>query len=168
MDLYTLRLLEEAILDFKGCALIVSHDRYFLDRLATTIMAFEPEHTVPGHVTIIEGDYTTYKRIRLEELKRAKRSAPSPAKKERAPKQRKKGLSYNEQREFDALEPAIEALEQSIGELEATLALPETWSTDSTGAIAVQAKLEGAQHELLQKMNRWEELMLKLEGLSES
>ncbi|MEE9394824.1 MAG: energy-dependent translational throttle protein EttA [Planctomycetota bacterium] len=67
LDLQTLRVLEEAIGNFPGCAVVVSHDRYFLNRVATHILAFEGE----GHVHFFEGDYDTYhdwKRARREEL----------------------------------------------------------------------------------------------------
>ena len=163
LDLPTIHILEQALLTYPGCIITVSHDRYFLDRLATTIMAFEPDVAEPGQVTIIEGDYTTYKRIRLEELKRAKREASPPPKKQKPVKAKKKGLSYNEQREFDGIEPAIEALEETIATLETTLAQPDTWSSNTDEALALQGQLEQAQEELTKKMTRWEELMLKLE-----
>ena len=96
-------------------------------------------------MTIIEGDYTTYKRIRLEELKQAKRTAAPPPKKHKPIKAKKKGLSYNEQREFEGIEPAIEELENTIATLEEKLALPETWSSGTEDALKLQAALEEAQ-----------------------
>jgi ATPase subunit of ABC transporter with duplicated ATPase domains len=56
LDLETLRVLEEALQDFPGCAVVVSHDRWFLDRLATHILSFEET----GRVRFFEGDYTSY------------------------------------------------------------------------------------------------------------
>ena len=67
LDLQTLRVLEEALQSFPGCAIVVSHDRYFLNRTATHIMAFEGD----GHVHFFEGDYDTYhewKKMRREEM----------------------------------------------------------------------------------------------------
>jgi len=62
LDVETLRALEEALLEFPGCAVIISHDRYFLDRLATHILAFEGD----SHVEWFEGNFESY----LEDKKR--------------------------------------------------------------------------------------------------
>jgi ATP-binding cassette subfamily F protein uup len=126
-------------------------------------MAFEPKTGTAGEITVIEGDYTTYKRIRLEEIKRAKREAAPPVKKAKPTKTKKKGLSYNEQREFEGIEPIIESLEKKIAELEATLAQPETWSSKTEDALTLQTLLEKTQAELAQKMGRWEDLMVRFE-----
>jgi ATP-binding cassette subfamily F protein uup len=163
LDLPTIHILEQALLTYPGCIITVSHDRYFLDRLATTIIAFEPDTGKAGDITVIEGDYTTYKRIRLEEIKRAKREAVPLPKKEKPTKAKTKGLSYNEQREFEGLEPAIEALEASVSELEEQLAAPDLWASDTDAALALQNTLEATQSELSTKMRRWEELMLRVE-----
>lgn len=64
LDVETLRALEEALLEFAGCAMVISHDRWFLDRIATHIMAFEGE----SHVEWFEGNYTEYEQKRKEEL----------------------------------------------------------------------------------------------------
>ncbi len=67
LDLQTLRVLEEALQSFPGCAIVVSHDRYFLNRVATHVLAFEGD----GHVHFFEGDYDTYvdwKKARREEM----------------------------------------------------------------------------------------------------
>ncbi len=64
LDVDTLRALEEALLDFAGCAVVISHDRWFLDRIATHILAFEGNSEVVWH----EGNYQSYK----EDLKRRK------------------------------------------------------------------------------------------------
>jgi len=64
LDVETLRALEEALLDFPGCAVVISHDRWFLDRIATHILAFEDD----GNVTWFEGNYTDYEDDRRERL----------------------------------------------------------------------------------------------------
>ncbi|MBP9721988.1 MAG: energy-dependent translational throttle protein EttA [Gammaproteobacteria bacterium] len=64
LDVETLRALEEALLEFAGCALVISHDRWFLDRIATHIMAFEGD----SHVEWFEGSYTEYEEKRKQEL----------------------------------------------------------------------------------------------------
>jgi ATP-binding cassette ChvD family protein len=64
LDVETLRALEEAILDFPGCAVVISHDRWFLDRIATHILAFEED----GNLTWFEGNYTDYEADRIKRL----------------------------------------------------------------------------------------------------
>ncbi len=67
LDLMTLRVLEEALEDYRGCALIVTHDRYFLDRIATGILAYEGD----GHVFYYEGSYELYRENRLQRIQEA-------------------------------------------------------------------------------------------------
>ncbi|MEJ2676134.1 MAG: energy-dependent translational throttle protein EttA, partial [Acidihalobacter sp.] len=64
LDVETLRALEEALLDFPGCAVVISHDRWFLDRIATHILAFEDD----GNVSWFEGNYTDYEEDRHARL----------------------------------------------------------------------------------------------------
>ena len=75
LDVDTLRSLEEALLDFAGCVICVSHDRYFLDRIATHIMAFEGD----SKVVFFEGNYQEYAKNRAERLGIAE-NAPKPLK----------------------------------------------------------------------------------------
>ena len=64
LDVETLRALEEALLAFPGCAMVISHDRWFLDRVATHILAYEGD----SKVTFFEGNYTEYEADRLDRL----------------------------------------------------------------------------------------------------
>ena len=64
LDVSTVRALEEALEDFPGCAVVISHDRYFLDRMATHILAFEDD----GNVRFFQGNYQAYAAKRREEL----------------------------------------------------------------------------------------------------
>jgi ATPase subunit of ABC transporter with duplicated ATPase domains len=64
LDVETLRALEEALLDFAGCAVVISHDRWFLDRIATHILAFEGE----GHVEWFEGNFAEYEEDKKKRL----------------------------------------------------------------------------------------------------
>ncbi|KAJ1630064.1 P-loop containing nucleoside triphosphate hydrolase protein, partial [Pavlovales sp. CCMP2436] len=75
LDVDTIRSLEEALLDFAGCALVVSHDRYFLDRVATHILAFEGE----SQVTFFEGNYYEYEAAYKERVG-SEAAQPKPAK----------------------------------------------------------------------------------------
>ena len=64
LDVDTLRALEEALIDFGGCAVVISHDRWFLDRIATHILAFEGD----SRVRWFEGNYADYEELRHKEL----------------------------------------------------------------------------------------------------
>ncbi len=117
LDLQTLRTLEEFLSEFAGCLLIVSHDRYFMDRLVDHLFAFEGD----GDVKDFPGNYSQYrewKEFRTEEK-------PEEKKKEivELPKPDKKGkrLSYNEKREFEMLEKMLPKLEKEKKELEKKL-----------------------------------------------
>ncbi|MEC8025395.1 MAG: ABC-F family ATP-binding cassette domain-containing protein, partial [Myxococcota bacterium] len=123
LDIMTMNLLEAALVEFQGCVLVVSHDRYFLDKVSTGIIAFEPDPTgeTTGRVTTVQGDWTHYQRIRLKELEAEKQRAKDAREAERkaraaAPKPTpvKRGLSYREKQEFDGIEAAIEAAEAQV------------------------------------------------------
>src|SRR5262249_11394360 len=123
LDLLTLGVLEEALEHFPGCVLCVSHDRWFLDRVATAILAFEgpPDRQ---QVTFHEGNYSDYLARRAAEVGAAKRAAPSPDA-ARAPKRPAvRRLTLPEQRELGQIESTIEAAEATVGRLEAELLDP--------------------------------------------
>ncbi|HEY1021174.1 MAG TPA: ABC transporter ATP-binding protein, partial [Flavisolibacter sp.] len=109
LDLPTLSVLENFLLEFGGCLLIVSHDRYFMDRLVDHLLVFEGE----GVVTDYPGNYSQYREAQKEkETFAAPKPAPAPQKEkeaEAAPVKRKP--SYKEQREFDLLEKEIADLD---------------------------------------------------------
>ena len=123
LDVQTLAVLEEYLEDFNGCVIVVSHDRYFLDRTVETIFAFEGD----GQIRQYPGNYSVYlefqsdeKEAKTEEKKSAVEkpavaAAPQPA----ATKPRK--LSFKEKREFEQLEIQIPAMETEKEEIEKTL-----------------------------------------------
>ncbi len=164
LDLPTLRVLEEALVTFPGCVLVVSHDRYFLNRVCTDIVAFEGE----GRVVTSTGNYDYY----LEKKKRmaaeaaawvtAAAAAARPGAKTAAPaaasaaKGRK--LSYKEQRELDGMEAAILAAEGKVAEMESKLADPEFHRTIGSRASQFMAELELARAGVAKMYARWEEL----------
>lgn len=126
LDLQTLRTLEEFLLDFPGCILIVSHDRYFMDRLVDHLFAFEGE----GMIRDFPGNYTQYR----EQLKNNTLTGSfieSKEKEEALPKQSKpqqtsgssnQKLSFKEKFEFDSLEKELPALQKEKEETEAKMA----------------------------------------------
>ena len=165
LDLPTLRVLEEALIAFPGVVCVVSHDRYFLNRVCTDILAFEGDGKIHHSV----GDYDYY----LEKMPRrmeapARWTAESPTKKPAltssreagaAPKPAKPGkLSFKEARELEGMEKHIFAAEQEIARIEGLFASPEFHRTHATKTNELLAELAGAREKLAQLYARWEEL----------
>ena len=151
LDLPTLGALEEGLIDFPGCALIVSHDRWFLDRVATAILAFEGD----GKVTLYEGSYSFYAERRPQVVV-AKREKSVTREKTERPKK----LSFNEARELSGMEDAIASAEARIGELEAMVVDPKVF-TDWAKIQEVNAELETKRTEVETLYVRWGELEAK-------
>ena len=166
LDTATLGALESMLVDFGVTALVVTHDRWFLDRVATSVLAFEEG----GHATRYPGNYETYRRLKAQRESAPKPSSPPPAPTAAAaaaarterPKQ-KKGLSTVEQRELKGLPDAIEKAEQHASELSATLANPSTYAGGRKEIAKVTAELELAKAEVERLTKRWEEPELKQE-----
>jgi ABC transport system ATP-binding/permease protein len=151
LDLPTLGALEDGLLHFAGCALIVSHDRWFLDRVATGILAFDGA----GDVTLYEGSYTFY-----AERRPKKAAADGRADKRdtrvKAPAPRK--LTFKEARELDGIEDAIAAAEARVRELEATLSDPAVFKDRGAEVQQLVASLDAARAEVERLFARWQEL----------
>jgi ATP-binding cassette subfamily F protein uup len=108
LDLPTLSVLENFLLDFPGCLLIVSHDRYFMDRLVDHLFVFEGE----GEVRDFPGNYSQYREWQKEkEIAALEEKKPEPSKQAHASNTQKKKLSYKDQREFEMLEKELANLE---------------------------------------------------------
>jgi ATP-binding cassette subfamily F protein uup len=155
LDLVTLNILEGLLLQFKGCVLLVTHDRYFLDKVATRILAFEGD----GRVVDYPGNYEMYRTLR-EKAEPAPTATPAvKAATAPAPEaSRKKGkLSYKDQRELDGMEAAIEAAEAKKAELEAALQDPASFS-DAAKMKSVSEQLEAKTAEVDRLYARWQEL----------
>lgn len=156
LDLVTLGALEQALLSFPGCAFIVSHDRWFLDRVATGILAFEGD----GQVTFYEGSYTFYQERRDErERQRAAPKAKAAPARERTPAPaRPKKLSFNERRELSTIEATIAAAEAAVSELERKVSDPEGFRRPAEELRAEVAALEAGRVEVERLFARWQEL----------
>ena len=157
LDLPTLRLLEEALLAFSGCVLVVSHDRYFLNRVCTGIIAFEGE----GQVFYNEGDYEYY-RQKLSERKTIsiaqKTSAKPQSEKNKTKSTKPNKLTWKEKKELEGIEEAILEAEKEILEIEAIFADPEFHSKHGNKTNEFNKKLETAKQRSLTLYGRWEEL----------
>ncbi len=115
LDILTLNKLEDFLTGFKGCLILVSHDRYFLDRLTDHLFVFKGE----GKIKDFYGDYTAYKQVKEQEAKQQKSLGKKPQATKEKPKRQK--LSFNEKREYEALEKEIEKLETEKAALETAM-----------------------------------------------
>lgn len=159
LDVATLGALEEMLLGFGGAALVVTHDRWFLDRVATSLLVFEGD----GRVVRYPGNYETYRR-----LKAAAQSAPPPAEPEKKaaarPSQRPgkpKGLTYAERLELEKLPERIETADALVRTLEERIADPAFFRSEPAEVKRTLAELEAAKAEASALMARWEELETK-------
>jgi ATP-binding cassette subfamily F protein uup len=160
LDLPTLRVLEEALVAFPGVVLVVSHDRYFLNRVCTDILAFEGD----GRIAHSVGDYDYYleKKKRLARKAESWESAAKNAAKQSAPpaarpaKSRK--LSFKETRELEGMEAQIQAAEAGIARIEGLFASPEFHRTHAKETNQLNAQLAQAKENLTKLFARWEEL----------
>lgn len=154
-DIATLTALEEYLEYFKGVLLIVSHDRSFLDRTVETIYAFEQDK-----VKEYPGNYSAY----LEKVEQQSKPAPILVSEPKTPQikhssSKKKGLSFNEKREYEALEKTIQEQESALHDLEATM--QKIPPHDFKQFEELSKKQAGIQQQLDDSMQRWLELSEK-------
>jgi ATP-binding cassette subfamily F protein uup len=153
LDLATLRLLEEALIAFGGVVLVVSHDRYFLNRICTGMIAFEGD----GQVRQTVGNYEYYMekraigivedRAKDEPFKPAPRQEPRPRK-----------LSYKESRELETIETDILEAETEVSGFEEIFAAPDFYQKHGDQWEQLDASLKAARHKVAVLYARWEEL----------
>ena len=157
LDIETMTILEDYLDDFDGIVITVSHDRYFLDRIATRIFAFEEN----GVIRQYEGGYTDYVKKRPASTENSfdgKTKSHTGNKEARmAYKNREKKLkfSYQEQREYETIEEDISALETTIETLDKEMAEN---GTDYVKLRELSEKKDEAEEQLMEKMERWEYL----------
>ncbi|MBU1979842.1 MAG: ATP-binding cassette domain-containing protein, partial [Gammaproteobacteria bacterium] len=155
LDIETLELLEELLLEYSGTLFLVSHDRTFLDNVVTSTIAFEGD----GHLAEYAGGYEDWLRYRprpeTEAEKKAAAAKPKPAQGKPAAKAK---LSFKELRELEALPGQIEALEQEQSMLGAKLADGELYRANPEEVKRLQARNAEIEEALLSVMARWEEL----------
>lgn len=161
LDIVTLQVLEDFLLDFGGCVLIVSHDRYFIDKLVDHVFVFEGDGVIkdyPGNYT----EYREWKQLQKSEENQSKSNLvapiPEPVKTEKPKEEPGKRLSYKEQRELELLEKEIAELEKRKADLE--LQLSGTTEYDKLQEISKQLSDTGETLEL--KTLRWLEIQEKI------
>jgi ATP-binding cassette subfamily F protein uup len=163
LDLETLDLLQEMIGDYPGTVLLVSHDRDFLDRVATSVLLAEGD----GRFTEYPGGYSDMLRLRGGAGIRgtatpAAANAPAPR---RGAKPRKAKLSFKDRHALNTLPAAIADLEKRTVSLQTELGTPELYKKEPARFAALVAQLEAAQRELALSEQRWLELELEREAL---
>jgi ATP-binding cassette subfamily F protein uup len=159
LDLGTLRLLEEALVAFKGCVVVVSHDRYFLNRVCTSILAFEGDSKVRYNA----GDYDYYLEKRAERMAtttNSPKAGSSAAGSERplSSSRKPRKLKWSERQELTTIESRILAAEEEVALTESQLADPEFYSKYGQNTQTLQAQLRTVRENVSQLYSRWEEL----------
>lgn len=154
LDLNTLRLLEEALVGFKGCVIAVSHDRYFLNRVCTDILAFEGDGVIDYQV----GNYDYYleKKTRREAAAKAKPQAAATAKPKR--KERARKLKWAEERELETMEKTILVAEEKVTQLKEAFEAPDFYEKHADNWKELEAELKEAKEAVPLIYSRWEEL----------
>jgi ABC transport system ATP-binding/permease protein len=156
LDVETLDLLEELLIDYQGTLLIVSHDRTFLNNVVTSTVVFEGGAEVREYV----GGYDDWLRQRASATQRPQ---PQPPKAEvpskpTAPQSSKRKLGYKEQRELEALPQKIEQLEGELEDLHQLLSDDKLYRQGTDAVTAAQASLSAAEKALEEAYARWEAL----------
>ncbi|MFA6467430.1 MAG: ATP-binding cassette domain-containing protein [Bacteroidota bacterium] len=153
LDLPTLRVLEEALVDFEGCVIAVSHDRYFLNRVCNGILAFEGD----GHVHFSEGNYDYYieKRnarlsVEAEMEKQMKLDTPS--------KSEPKKLKWKEAKELESIEQDILKAEEEVHRIESLFAADDFYQKHGDKVDHLNKELESGKEKVERLYARWNEL----------
>lgn len=166
LDLHTLAVLEEALLSFDGSAVLVTHDRAFLDRVCTAVLAFHEDGTVVRYASRSQAqraEAAIAERARAARADaRAEARAEAKAAAEPAPSKPVRAMSTQERRELAKLPERIAQLEARITEAEAAMADPAVWQGDEGAAL--QAKVQGLEADLADAYARWEALEALAEG----
>ncbi|EFA92685.1 ABC transporter, ATP-binding protein [Hoylesella buccalis ATCC 35310] len=152
LDIQTLQVLEDYLQDFPGCVIVISHDRYFMEKVVDHILVFKGE----GEIQDFPGNYTQFREwnsLKPIEQKPEEKKEKSAAKDYRS--NEKKKLSYKEKREFEALDEDITKLEQQIKDLEEEICSGKLTVEDLTTKSMLLPTLK---EELDEKSMRWLEL----------
>jgi len=167
LDVETLEMLENRLMEYTGTLLVVSHDRSFLDNVVTSLLEFEGNGVISEHVGGYSDWYGRGHRLKdgedvitdvQQETKASTQAEPASQ-----PNKSSKKLSYKLQRELDALPGEIEKLEQSLVDLQAQTGAADFYSQDNDWVTQILADVDQAQAELDAKEERWLELEAMLD-----
>ncbi|MCX7087938.1 MAG: ATP-binding cassette domain-containing protein [Methylococcales bacterium] len=160
LDLETLELLEEKLVDYEGTLLVVSHDRAFLDNVVTSVLVFEGDGVINDYVGGYS-DWLAYSQAKTQQLSQARKQAPAQVAAKAADKSvitKKKKLSYKEQLELQQLPALIEQLESEHAALTSQMNAPDFYRKDALAIAAITDKLAALDEKLQQTYKRWDEL----------
>ncbi len=153
LDIETLELLENLLVEYPGTLLLVSHDREFLNNVVTSTLVLEGE----GRVKEYSGAYDDWLRQRQVETV-PERTEPSKERTKPAPKERPRRLTYAEQRELEALPERIDVLEAQLGEVHRAMAEPAFYRQDPAEIVRTNTRLQSLETDLAEAYQRWEVL----------
>ena len=156
LDIETLQVLEEYLCDFKGCVIVVSHDRYFMDKVVDHIFVFGGE----GEIKDFPGNYSDWRDWRIEEKAAAAKEATEKVAKSAAPKQSyrtetKRKLTFKERKEYESLEEEIMALEEEKASIEQAMS---TGTLDNDTLLKHSMRIQTVIELIDEKSMRWLEL----------
>ena len=167
LDMDTIDLLQEVLGDYEGTALIVSHDRDFLDRVATSIIYMPGD----GSITEYPGSYSELEQKLAEKSRPAKTPEKKEKSKERkdvsAPKKTTK-LSYNQQRLLEVLPQKVSELEENIRQIEEKLGCGDLYNADREAFDRLTEELSTKKQELENAENQWLEIQMIKEELEQN
>jgi ATP-binding cassette subfamily F protein uup len=156
LDLATLRALEEALIAFPGTVIVVSHDRWFLDRVATQILHLDGKGGTRMHFGDMSSLLATLAAERETKLAAPAPASPKTPEPRREPKPRRR--TPWQQKELDGLPELITAAESELASLDERLADPGLYTGPKEEIQLVRARREAAQAEVAKLYARWEEL----------
>lgn len=154
LDLPTLRVLEETLINFKGCVIVVSHDRYFLNRVCTSILAFEGD----GKTYLSDGNYDYYLQKRKERQKPEEKSVKPEKDKAGKVKTQKKKLKWKEEKELETIEEDIMNAEAEVERIETMFSASDFYEKHSDKINELNEELAQAKEKVQTLYSRWEEL----------
>jgi ATP-binding cassette subfamily F protein uup len=172
LDMATLSILEECLMDFPGAVLLVTHDRYFLDQVATQILAFAPEGASPGKIVSFSDleQWENWHKLQVAKIASDSKASSEEARKRElsstssgtgstnasAPAKKRK-LGFNEQRELDSMEENIHKAEKRLAVLTEESSRPENM-TNSVRLTELTQEMTQLQTEIDRLYARWAEL----------
>jgi len=151
LDILTLNVLEDFLLDFPGCVVIVTHDRFFMDKLVDHLFVFEGN----GSVRDFNGDYTEYREIQKEREREQRRQERADQQQAKGEQKQRPGLTFEQRKELNKLEKEIQRLEEKKATVTAQFDQPNL-DGDRIRDLAKELKLIGEQIE--EEEMRWMEL----------
>jgi ATP-binding cassette subfamily F protein uup len=160
LDVETLELLEELLVDYRGTILLVSHDRAFLDNVVTSTLVFEGAGKIEEHV----GGYSDWLRYRARSAALERKAVAGSRPQKAAPKPKPRKLGFKEVRELEEAPAKIESLETEQSELVERLSQPAFYQSAADEQARVHARVAAIRHELELAYARWSELEAVRDG----